>query len=195
MTIRRSSAYLVLAAAVALGVGGCGHADRADRAAGAPAPTSSGASAAAPQVTPATTAPAATGAAPAPAAHGTAAARSGTGGGGVPAPAPPATGPAPVTAQPTTDSDPACRPQVLQEATAAALAPQNVAGVEVLACRDGFARLIATAPASTEITGGSQVFLRLENRVWRVVGRTSAGTDCGDPGLTAGVRTVCTGLG
>ncbi|SCE86624.1 hypothetical protein GA0074695_1720 [Micromonospora viridifaciens] len=189
MTIRRSSPYLVLAAAVALAVGGCAD-GRTDRSAGPPAPTSSGApspGAAEAQVPPATSAPAA----PAPT---TRAPRSGTGGGDAPA-APTSVGPAQPAARPTTDSDPACRPQALQEATAAAMSGQTVGGVEVLACRNGFARLVATAAGSTEISGGNQVFLRLENRLWRVVGRTPAASDCGDPGLTAEVKAVCAGLG
>ncbi|MET7748653.1 hypothetical protein [Micromonospora sp. NPDC005367] len=87
-----------------------------------------------------------------------------------------------------------CRTPVLLEATAAALKAPTVTQVEVVGCRDGFARLLARAGASTEIPGGNQVFLRSDQRVWKVVARTSAGVDCGDPNLAAEVRAVCTAL-
>ncbi|MEV4620839.1 hypothetical protein AB0J74_19285 [Asanoa sp. NPDC049573] len=68
-------------------------------------------------------------------------------------------------------------------------------GVEVFACRNGFARLVATGAGSTELSGGNQVFLRLDNnRRWQVVARTPAATDCGDSSATAGMKAVCAGL-
>ncbi|MBY8875862.1 hypothetical protein K7640_28945, partial [Micromonospora sp. PLK6-60] len=94
----------------------------------------------------------------------------------------------------TTDSDPACRPPVLLEATAAALGAPTVTQVEVLGCRNGSARLFAIAGESTTRPGGNQVFLRLDQRLWKVVARTPAATDCGDPGLAPAVTTVCAAL-
>lgn len=196
MTIRRSSAYLVVAVALALPAAGCAHADRTGAAAGGPAPASSGPAAApdpagiavGPQAAPTTSG------VPAPPAPAPDAARPGTGAGRAVDPAPAATGPTRLAALPTTDTDPSCRPPVLLEATGTALNGQTVDDVQVLGCRNGFARLMAIAPQSAEISGGDQVFLRKDTKGWRVVGRTSASTDCGDPGLITAVRAVCTGL-
>ncbi|MER7894508.1 hypothetical protein ABTX15_32450 [Micromonospora sp. NPDC094482] len=110
-------------------------------------------------------------------------------------PSPPATQSArPAALPPATDTDPACRSTTLLAATDAALNAEAVAQVEVLACRNGFARLLAIAPGQAETSDGSQVFLRSDNSVWQVVGRASAGTDCGDPGLSKQIRMVCEGL-
>src|SRR5689334_6435995 len=101
----------VLAAAAILTVGGCGHGDRIDRA--APPPGSSGA----PTTTPTEAEP------PAPTAGTSAEGRTDA---GVPGPAAASIPPTRAAAAPTIDSDPACRPQVLQEATAAATGGQTV---------------------------------------------------------------------
>ncbi|WP_433119211.1 hypothetical protein [Micromonospora sp. CA-246542] len=196
MTIRRSSAYLVVAVAVALSAAGCAHAERTGVAAGRPASASSGPAAApdpagtavGPQATPTTSG------VPAPPAPASDAASSGTGAGRAADPASAATGSTRLAALPTTDTDPSCRPPVLLEATGAALNGQSVDDVQVLGCRNGFARLMAIAPQSAPIPGGGQVFLRKDTKGWQVVGRTSASTDCGDPGLVTAVRAVCTGL-
>ncbi|MEV1016119.1 MULTISPECIES: hypothetical protein [unclassified Micromonospora] len=196
MTIRRSSAYLVVAVALALPAAGCAHADRAGAAAGGPAPALSGPTAApdpagtavGPQATPTTLG------VPAPPASAPDPARPGTESGRTVDPASAATGPARLAALPSTDTDPSCRPPVLLEATGAALNGQSVTDVQVLGCRNGFARLMAIAPQSASIPGGDQVFLRKDTKGWRVVGRTSASTDCGDPGLVTAVRAVCAGL-
>ncbi|GAA2186859.1 hypothetical protein [Micromonospora lupini] len=196
MTIRRSSAYLVVAVALALPAAGCAHPDRTGATAGGPAPASSGSAAApdpagiavGPQATPTTSG------VPTPPAPVPDAARPGTGAGRAADPAPAASRPTRLAALPTTDTDPSCRPPVLLEATGAALNGQTVDDVQVLGCRNGFARLMAIAPKSAEIPGGDQVFLRKDTKGWRVVGRTSASTDCGDPGLVTAVRAVCTGL-
>ncbi|MDG4825009.1 hypothetical protein O7635_24435 [Asanoa sp. WMMD1127] len=68
-------------------------------------------------------------------------------------------------------------------------------GVEVFACRNGFARLIATVASSTELAGGNQVFLRRDgDRQWRVVARAPASVDCGDASVTVEMKAVCAGL-
>lgn len=176
MTTRCRSKLLVLAVALAAGAAGCAHADRTGGAvAAAPAPVAS-ATGGVYEAVPATGRPEVASA-------------------GTAAPAPSATAPAPLTASPSpADSDPACRPPVLLEATSAALGTATVAQVDVLGCRNGFARLFAIAAHNTEIPGGNQVFLRLDKGRWRIAGRTSAGTDCGDPDLTAEIRAVCDGL-
>lgn len=196
MTIRRSSAYLMVAVALALPAAGCAHAERTGAAGGRPAPASSGpvatpepaGIAVGPQAAPTTSG------VPAPPAPAPDAARPGTGAGQAVDPAPAASAPTRLAALPSTDTDPSCRPPVLLEATGAALNGQAVDDVQVLGCRNGFARLMAIAPRSASIAGGDQVFLRKDTRGWQVVGRTSASTDCGDPGLTTAVRSVCAGL-
>jgi hypothetical protein len=184
MTIRRSSGLLALVVGLVTGAAGCAHADRSGRTAlPAPVPTASATDG--------------SGAVPT---DGTGVAATASAGAGKPtapvgAPAPSATKPTRLAALPSqTDSDPSCRPPVLLEATSAALRAATVAQVEVLSCRNGFARLFAVAAQHTEIPGGNQVFLRLDKGVWRVAGRTSAGSDCGDPGLAAEIRAVCAGL-
>ncbi|MEU1590627.1 hypothetical protein [Micromonospora sp. NPDC005710] len=196
MTIRRSSAYLVVVVALALPTAGCAHAERTGATAGRPAPASSGPATApdpagitvGPQATPTTSG------VPAPSAPAPEAAPPGTGAGPAADSAAAAGGPTRLAALPTTDTDPSCRPPVLLEATGATLDGQAVEDVQVLGCRNGFARLMATAAQSAPIPGGDQVFLRKDTKGWRVVGRTSASTDCGDPGLTTAVRAVCAGL-
>ncbi|GAA4605720.1 hypothetical protein BJY16_005501 [Actinoplanes octamycinicus] len=109
-------------------------------------------------------------------------------------PAEPAGTARPAALPATADSDPACRPPALLEAAAPALGATVPARTEVLGCRNGFARLLAVGQGDAEIPGGSQLFLHSDKGVWKVFGRASAGTDCGDSGLAAPVKAVCTGL-
>jgi hypothetical protein len=178
MRTRRGGKLLVLAVALVAGGAGCSHADRTGGpVAAAPAPSAS-ASGGGYETVPATAGPSAV------ASTGTAAP--------APSAAVPST-PRPALSSPA-DSDPACRPPVLLEATGAALGTTTVTKVDVLACRNGFARLFAITARNTQIPGGNQVFLRKDKGRWTLAGHTSAGTDCGDPGLSAQIRAVCDGL-
>ncbi|MFC7546034.1 hypothetical protein [Plantactinospora sp. GCM10030261] len=195
MIIRRGG-LLALAVGLTVAAAACGHDTSAGETLGtAPAPTATidGGSSAAP-------APDGTGAPVMPDGSGVPAGSAAVPGqpaapGGAVPPVPSATQPTKLAAlPPTADSDPSCRPPVLLEATEAALTTTSLARVEVLGCRGGVARLLAVTDPESEIPGGNQVFLRLDKGIWRVAGRVSSGTDCGDPHLTTDIRSICTGL-
>ncbi|WP_433649471.1 hypothetical protein ACQP2C_22640 [Micromonospora zamorensis] len=197
MTIRRSSIHLVLAAGLILTAAACGDGDRKNRDVAGATPASSvplTSSTGMDPAGPVAQSPAGTSTRTSDPAPVGVPALTGKPGGPVAQPVPSSTPPTRLAAGPTTDTDPACRPTVLLEATAAALGAPTVTQVEVLGCRAGVARLIAVAGDATMRPGGNQVFLRLEQRAWKVVARVPAATDCGDPELAPAVMGVCAAL-
>ncbi|WP_326559862.1 hypothetical protein [Micromonospora sp. NBC_01796] len=105
--------------------------------------------------------------------------------------------PAPAPTAPVAD-DPSCALAVLLPATRVLVddrsAGVTVDRVEVFGCRNAYARLIALPARSTDVIPSNQVFLHLVDATWRLVGRASAGLDCGDDGLPTEIATACAAL-
>jgi hypothetical protein len=94
-------------------------------------------------------------------------------------------------------ADASCAPAVLLQATKRLLDDpargSTVERVEILACRNGYARLFAVT-AKPAAAADNQIFLHLQGGTWQLAGRTGAGTDCGDDGLDAKITAACAGL-
>jgi hypothetical protein len=69
----------------------------------------------------------------------------------------------------------------------------TVQAVEIPVCRNGYARVFTVPARTARRFEGDQLFLRLVDDTWTLVGR-GASIDCGDPGLKPAVADACAGL-
>ncbi|GAA3915470.1 hypothetical protein [Actinoplanes auranticolor] len=95
-------------------------------------------------------------------------------------------------------TDPACAPAAILP-TAERLVDDPAAGlkvqaVQVAVCRNGYARVFTVPARTPQRFEGDQLFLRLVDGAWTLVGR-GASIDCGDAGLQAAIARACAALG
>jgi hypothetical protein len=95
-------------------------------------------------------------------------------------------------------TDPACAPAAILP-TAKRLVDDPAAGLKVQAvqvpvCRNGYARVFTVPARTPQRFEGDQLFLRLVDGTWTLVGR-GASIDCGDADLRPAIAQACTALG
>ncbi|MET8231500.1 hypothetical protein ABZS77_12610 [Micromonospora sp. NPDC005298] len=100
---------------------------------------------------------------------------------------------------PTPNTDPSCSPGTLLAASRTVLdgstAGLDIARVDVLTCKNSYARVIAVPAGSGEILPKPQIFLHQSGTRWQLAGRAGAGTDCGDSDLASDIKQACGALG